>query len=200
MKPITRRGILSGIAAMAASPLSGCGTWIRYEDIGSGDLKGRVLVEWVGEDRFVYRQSPGPPLSFRPSFMKVAIVPEDMFTDGGSVPRVFWGIPGLSPWALGPAYILHDWLFEVHRCNRPAPVEIAAITFDQSAIILAEVGRALIDAGLVQHNLLEEIVWAVRTRYARDLWDRPGDPRECATPRLLARGRRVVDFVIPPKR
>src|SRR5262249_41845045 len=58
------------------------------------------------------------PLSFRPSFMTTPIVPEDMFTTGGSVPRVFCSIPGLSPWGLGPAYIIHDWLFFVHRCKR----------------------------------------------------------------------------------
>jgi hypothetical protein len=134
-----------------------------------------------------------------------------MYTDGGSIPRVFWGIPGLSPWGLGPAYIIHDWIFEVHRCHRPAPPEVAQITFNQSALILAEVGKALIEAGLVRDNMLDEIVWGVRTRYARDLWDRPAKPEECeiptpATTRHNFRARHieglptVVDFVIPPKR
>ncbi|HEX2215437.1 MAG TPA: DUF1353 domain-containing protein, partial [Xanthobacteraceae bacterium] len=169
--------------------------------IGQGDLSGRVLVEWVAQDRFVYRKS-SEPLSFRPSFMGVPIVPETMFTDGGSIPQVFWGIPGLSPWGLGPAYIIHDWLFEVHRCGRPAPKEITQITFEQSALILAEVGRALIEAGLIRDDMLEAIVWAVRTRYARSLWDRPGTPEECAAPRTFAlpRGRVVANFVIPPRR
>jgi hypothetical protein len=143
--------------------------------------------------------------------MKQAIVPQDMYTDGGSVPRVLWGIPGLSPWALGPAYIIHDWIFEVHRCGRPAPAEVAAITFEQSALILAEIGKALIDHGLIEDDRLDEIVWAVSTRFARDLWDRPGDAKSCKPPprRLLAdrslftaraAPRRVLDFVIPPRR
>jgi hypothetical protein len=67
--------------------------------------------------------------------------------------------------------VIHDWIFEVHRCHRLVPPEIAQITFEQSAHILAEVGKALIEHGLVKHNLLEEIVWAVRTRYARGLWE-----------------------------
>jgi hypothetical protein len=165
-----------------------------------GELKGRVLVEWVGEDRFVYRASPGPPLSFRPSFMRTAIVPDDMYTDGGSIPRLFWNIPGLSPWGLGPAYIIHDWLFEVHRCNRPAPPEVRAVTFQQSALILAQVGKALIGAGLIQHNMLDAIVWAVRTGYVQDAWDRPGSAADCKMPLARARGRTVVDYLIPSRR
>src|SRR6266851_6434044 len=72
------------------------------------------------------------------------IVPGLMYTDGGSIPRVFWSVPGLSPWAFGPAYIVHDWLFVVHRCHWPAPPEVQAITFEQSAQILAEVGKSLV--------------------------------------------------------
>ena len=94
-------------------------------DIKDGILNGRVLVQWIKEDGFIYRKT-NDPLSFQPSFMSSAIIPEDMYTDGGSVPRVFWSIPGLSPWGLGPAYIVHDWIFEVHRCgDRGTPEERA---------------------------------------------------------------------------
>jgi hypothetical protein len=196
------------LAALGVSPLAACGTWITRDDVKEGVLKGRVVVEWDSEDRFIYRAQANP-LSFRPSFMRQAIVPGDMFTDGGSVPRVLWGIPGLSPWALGPAYIIHDWIFTVHRCRRKAPAEVAAITFEQSALILAEVGKALIDHGLIKHDMLNEIVWAVSTRFARDLWDTPGDTESCKLPPpapnrfLFSTGvstRRVVDFTIPPRR
>jgi hypothetical protein len=208
---ITRREGLRALAGLAAMPLAGCASWVRHEDIGEGDLSGHVYVEWYDEDRFIYRKNPLDPLSFRPSFWPngKAIVPELMFTDGGSVPRALWGIPGLSPWGLGPAYIIHDWIFEVHRCGRPASPEVAAITFEESARILAEVGKALIDHGLIKHDMLDAIVWAVRTSYARDLWDRPGTKEECTPPaariakrRLwsAAAPRRVTDFTIPPKR
>lgn len=199
---ISRRRSLQGLSCLLATSVSGCGTWIRDEDIGVGDLKGRVYVEWIGEDRFVYRRTD-KPLSFRPSFFPktVAIVPDDMFTDGGSVPRVFWSIPGLSPWALGPAYIIHDWLFVAHRCGLTVPSEVRAITFEQSAIVLAEVARALIESGLIKHDMLDAIVWAVRTRYARGLWDRPAQGNECTPPsRVRSAGRVVANFEIPPKR
>jgi hypothetical protein len=188
-------------ATLFITCLGGC-TWINYEDIQQGNLKGRVYVEWVGEDAFAYRKTSNP-LSFQPSFMNTPIVPEDMFTTGGSVPRLFWSIPGLSPWGLGPAYIIHDWIFEVHRCNGRAPPEVAQITFEQSALILAEVGKGLIEAGLIKHDMLEPIVWAVRTNYARGLWDRLGTPDECRIPSKALRtapAARVVDFVIPTTR
>jgi hypothetical protein len=127
-----------------------------------------------------------------------------MYTDGGSVPQVLWGIPGLSPWALGPAYIIHDWIFEVHRCpNIKATPEEKAITFEESALILAQVGKALVETDLVDDNQLELIVWAVRTRYARGLWDTPGTVEDCKEPTTMksrASAVKVVDFRIPPAR
>jgi hypothetical protein len=207
---ITRRAMIAGLSALAGLSLAGC-AWISRENIGIGDLRGRVLVEWAGPDQFVYRRSPGPPLSFRPSFMTTPIVPDDMYTTGGSIPRPLWAINGLSPWGLGPAYIIHDWIFEVHRCRRPAAAEIQNITFEQSALILAEVARALVDAGLVDGRFVDEIVWAVGSPIARSLWDRSPTAAECAVPRTLrsavpgtlrraAPGRIVADFIIPGPR
>ena len=137
-------------------------------------------------------------MSFKPSFMNTAIVPETMYTDGGSIPQIFWSIPGLSPWGFGPAYIIHDWIFLVHRCQRPAPPEVQAITFEQSAQILAEVGKSLVEAGLIKDNRLEEIVWAIRTKYARDIWDRPATADECAIPVVAARERNPTWFGSEP--
>ena len=200
---ISRRQSLRGLAALAAAPLAGCATWINYGDIsGDNELKGRVRVDWVREDKFIYRKTIGDALSFRPSFMTTPIVPDEMYTDGGSVPRVFWSIPGLSPWALAPAYIIHDWIFFVHRCNPPnVPDEVRNITFRQSALILAEIGKALVEHGLIEHNMLEAIVWGVSTRYAEGLWNRPVTPQECAPPTALRRlgGKTIVNFTIPPK-
>jgi len=198
---------LSMLGLLTAVFAAGCASFMTY---GDGDLKGRVLVQWDRQDEFIYIKGSNP-INFRPSFFKGPdnIVPETMYTDGGSVPQILWGIPGLSPWALGPAYIIHDWIFLVHRCKLPAPPEVKAITFDQSAQILAEVGKSLVLAGLIKDNKLEEIVWAVRTRYAQSLWERPPTAKECSVPvvstserrRLgLAPSRTVVDFVIPPPR
>jgi hypothetical protein len=192
-------------AIFIAVTLAGCVGWINY---GDGILTGRVVVQWTREDKFIYLKTPNP-LSFKPSFLNTPIVPETMYTDGGSIPRIFWSIPGLSPWGLGPAYVIHDWLFEVHRCHRPAPPEVAAITFEQSAQVLAEIGKSLVEAGLVDHNKLDAIIWAIQTKYARNIWDSPPSPGECAIPVVAAKERArlglaptqtVVDFVIPVRR
>ena len=132
--------------------------------------------------------------------MNEFIEPQEMYTTGGSIPRILWGIPGLSPWGLGPAYIIHDWLFYIHRCNISAPEHERKITFDQSQRILAEVGLELINKKLIDHDLLDEIVYAVGTRYARDRWDPPGDHEECKpVPEAFVRSKAniVADFVIP---
>jgi Protein of unknown function (DUF1353) len=207
MRPRPRGiGLLRALALVVLMILAGCAPWVPIDNLPSGELKGHVVVQWDHEDHFIYLKQSNA-LSFRPSFMSIPIVPENMYTDGGSVPRVFWSIPGLSPWGLGPAYIIHDWIFEVHRCHRPAPPEVTQITFEQSALILAEVGKALIEAGLIQHDMLDEIVWGVRTRYARDLWDRPATPDDCKIPPSVAARKAlrlgvpstVVDFTIPTK-
>jgi hypothetical protein len=189
---LSRREVLSGLTILAAAPLGGCAAIIDHDDIQDGTMTGHVVVKWVEEDKFVYLRQDDEPLVFVPSFWKDTgkkIDPQNMFTTGGSVPRVFWSIPGLSPWALGPAYIIHDWIFEVHRCHRSDP-DVASLTFEDSAVILAEVGKWLITHKLIKHDLLDQIVWAVRTKYARGLWNAPGTPEECASPTAaIARNR-----------
>ena len=189
---------------LATFSLAACGTWI-HDDIPDGDLGGTVSVDWISEDRFVYRPS-NDPLWFKPSFLiktNQRIEPTTVITDGGSIPRFFWNIPGLSPWALGPAYVIHDYIFTVHRCGWNDPV-VSQITFEQSALILAEIGKALFDRKLVKHDALDAIVWGVRTQYARTLWDTPLDQKECERPaaRAFAKGGAipVVRFKIPPIR
>jgi hypothetical protein len=111
-----------------------------------------------------------------------------MFTDGGSIPRFFWKHSGLSPWGFGPAYVIHDYIFAVHRCGWDDP-DVASITFEQSAEVLAEVGKTLIDLHLIKHDALDAIVWGVRTQYARTLWDTPGDPvTDCTKPKNFVPG------------
>jgi hypothetical protein len=200
---------LSMLGLLTAVFAAGCASFTTY---GKGILRGHVLIRWDSQDKFIFIPDAKNPFSFRPSFFRGNddIVPGLMYTDGGSVPQVLWGIPGLSPWALGPAYIIHDWIFLVHRCNLPAPPEVKAITFQQSAQILAEVGKALVDADLIKDNKLEEIVWAVRTKYAESLWNQTSTGDDCKPPTVvsaveskrlrLSKPRTVVDFVIPAPR
>jgi hypothetical protein len=185
-------------AFIAVLFLAACATW-SHDNIRDGIFDGVATVEWAGEDSFIYRPSKEHPLSFQPSFWKGTnkrIVPRLMYTDGGSVPRFFWNIPGLSPWGFGPAYVIHDYIFAVHRCGWYDP-DVAEINFDKSAEVLAEVGKALIDLHYIKHDALDAIVWGVKTHYARTLWDTPGDPiKDCATPKSFAPSVTVATFDI----
>jgi hypothetical protein len=200
---ISRRSGARASAGLVTALLVGCSTWITPGDPDLTKLDGHVVVKWIGsdsrEDRYIYQKQGKNPLRFRASFMTTDIVPETMYTTGGSIPRVFWSIPGLSPWGLAPAYIIHEWIIEVHRCRRFGYPEVATITFEQSAQILAEVGQELIDVGLIKTDKLDEIVWGVRTWYARRLWDQPGTENECKEPgaRAMAAAKPFVDFKIP---
>lgn len=191
------------VAFLASLLLTACVTW-PHDEIPAGHFDGVATVEWAGEDKFIYRPDPNRALSFQPSFWKNTkkrIVPRLMYTDGGSIPRFFWNIPGLSPWGFGPAYVIHDYIFAVHRCGWDDP-DVAEINFDQSAEVLAEVGKALIDLHYIKHDALDAIIWGVKTQYARTLWEAPGDPiKDCTKPpKSLAPGVPVARFDIPAVR
>lgn len=87
-----------------------------------GEIKGKLVVQWQGPDKFIYIPDQREPLSFiRKKDGKAIdiITPGKMYTDGGSIPRVLWIDKDFSPWMFGPAYIVHDWLFELKHCNLP---------------------------------------------------------------------------------
>ncbi|MCJ8142657.1 DUF1353 domain-containing protein [Ancylobacter sp. A5.8] len=142
-------------------------------------LSGRVTVEWAKDNRFIFR--PGTDsLTFRSSGNKT-IKPGLIYTDGGSIPQVLQGVPGLSPWGLGPAYVIHDWLFYLHRCGTPEQRD--AYTFLETADILEEVAVELRKAGLAPNSerFIPAISRAVRGWTARKIWNRkPGT--ECDLP------------------
>lgn len=203
LAPAGLRSRTSRAAAFLATLLLTACASLPHDEIPDGIFDGVATVEWSGEDKFIYR--PGlKPLSFQPSFWTKTtkrIVPQAMYTDGGSVPRFFWNIPGLSPWGFGPAYVIHDYIFTVHRCGWYDP-DVAEIDFDRSAEVLAEVGKALIDLHYIEHDALDAIVLAVRSPIARALWDTPGDPvKDCARPpKSLRAGVTVATFDIPKVR
>lgn len=97
--------------------LSGCAGGGSVME-AQGSLSGTLLIQWTAEDRFIYVPDPKRPLTYVRGERR--IVPGRMYTDGGSIPRVFWSAKGFSPWAYGPAYAVHDWLFNEHRCGRDA--------------------------------------------------------------------------------
>ena len=145
---------------------AGCAQ-LTYQQTEKGSFAGQLDVRWIEANRFIYIPNPDAPLSFTTSQKKV-IRPELMYTDGGSIPRFFWNVPGYSPWQYAPAYIIHDWLFEQHHCK------LSDSSFEESATVLAEAIKTIMESGKAPRDetTLLSIYEAVRSPIARAIWDR----------------------------
>jgi len=108
------RIVALSLAVMAST---GCSQLI-YEKAKPGKFSGTVDVRWIKPDRFIFVPNSADPMQFLTASNR-PIRPNIMYTDGGSVPRLFWNVPGYSPWGYAPAYIVHDWLFHAHHCAIP---------------------------------------------------------------------------------
>src|ERR1044071_6767750 len=149
--------------------LTGCSS-IYYSQVKEGKLSGRLIVEWIDADYFIFVPDTDRPLTFS-RYNRDVIVPERMFTDGGSIPRAFWGIRNYSPWGYGPAFIVHDWLFEMKRCRHSG---YERYSFEDTADILAEVIKTLMTDpkhGVEDKFTLYAISEAVRSPLARAIWE-----------------------------
>jgi hypothetical protein len=172
MKPIQAL-----LFASAVVHLAGCAEAF-YSKTKTGAFSGKLDVEWIAPNQFVYRPDPVTPLVFVTSDGR-RLQPREMYTDGGSVPRLFWSAPGYGPWDFAPGYIIHDWLFEQHHCKEG---DWQTVTFDRSAEILAEAIKTQMEKSKKSDATL---VWAVheavRTPIAKQLWDagtcKPPPPR-----------------------
>jgi hypothetical protein len=183
MMSVTSR-MLRGVSCACISGLLacsgvGCANW-NYTRIPPGEVGGRVTIEWVGPDQFIYRPDAKRPFYFKRSNGEV-IQPRSIYTDGGSIPRSLWAFRGYSPWAFGSAYIAHDWLFSAHHCDYP---EAKNHTVYTSADVLSECIKTLMEddekralknhqkgSSLKSPGLLFTIDRAVRSAIARNLWD-----------------------------
>lgn len=149
-------------ACMLALSLGGCAS--IYSKAELGELGGApVTAIWVGPDKFVYVPHPNLPFTFKTANGR-PITPGLMYTDGGSIPRAARIFKGFSPWDFGPAYIIHDWIFYARHCFvDPASPDYKddirfadlwekhefEISFDESALILAQSIKTLNDYGKV---------------------------------------------------
>lgn len=144
-----------------ALALTGCG-YVDYNATKAGTFTGSLFVMWVGEGgssgdgRFLYVPNPRDPLTFVRD-NGTSIQPGMMYTDGGSIPRPAQLFTGFSPWGYAPAYMVHDWIFHARQClndgsKDPAHEAIETLTFQDSADIIAESIKTLVETGKVQPN------------------------------------------------
>jgi hypothetical protein len=193
--------VACGLVVLLMLPLTACVS--PYFEAKLGRISGSLATVWVGEEKFVYVPARShQTLKFETATTGRLIEPGLMYTDGGSIPRFAQVLKGFSPWGYGPAYIIHDWVFYGHHCyldrglpnqNRYADARRFAdvngdpslphghprrhaVTFHESALILAEVVKTLIDYGQVQPRSTpgELISAAVDSPLAAAIWDREG--------------------------
>lgn len=155
------------VFVVAASCLSGCGG-IFYARTSTGAFSGKLDVEWIAPNEFIYRPDKDDPLIYVDSTGR-SIRPRTMYTDGGSIPRLFWSSPNLGPWDFAPGYIIHDWLFVQHHCRE---ADWQAIDFERSAVILAEaIKTQMVKSPDAHPTVVWAIYEAVRSPIARRLWE-----------------------------
>ena len=164
-----------------------------YERTGTGKFEGRLRLEWIEPDYFIYRPDPEDPLVYIAAD-HTQVRPGLMFTDGGSVPRPFWSIPQLGPWDFGPGYIVHDWLFHQHHCKDPGWEQV---DFDRSASLLAEaIKTQMVNDGKEDAAVAWAVYEAVRLPIARELWDHGACTRPPAKALVRPGGQPAVPVVI----
>jgi len=158
------RATVSMVALLA---LTGCAN-VFYAETPTGKFSGKLTVEWIAPNQFIYRPDPAHPLTFVTAD-GASIQPRLMYTDGGSIPRLFWSSPNLGPWDFAPGYIIHDWLFKQHHCRED---DWQRFDFERTAAVLAEAIKTQMKIGGEDDpTVMWAIYEAVRTPVARRLWD-----------------------------
>lgn len=173
MKLIFRMFILGAVALS----LTGCSDRVlgylfnSYDRTKSGKLSGKLVLEWIDQDKFRFISDSADPLTFVRANNEV-IKPGEMFTDGGSIPGPLRAIKSFSPWGYAPAFIMHDWLFVMKHCKISGHEKWDHL---KAADVLSEVMKTVMESPrfggpnkLVHYSMSE----AVRTQIAKDYWDK----------------------------
>lgn len=167
-KGMARAGAPLGLAAA-----SGQAERKYYPDFPLGRFDGEPRLVWIKPDLFRHEPDADNPFRFTRHNGEV-IEPGRMHTDGGSIPRALWFVKDLSPWAYAPAFLVHDWLFDLHHCGRDTR------GFEEVRDIMLEGVRTLMESKVCKMNRLafDLIYSGIDSFVARQVWERPG----CALP------------------
>lgn len=122
----------------------------------AGQFLGGLTVGYLGEGRYSYLPDPVNPFRFVRADGTV-VEPGPLTTDGASVPRILWSVPGLSAVDYLPAAVLHDWLFARHRAGAED------WTFEEANLVLAEGIFTMMTAPAEPYRAVED--WRVVVAY-----------------------------------
>jgi hypothetical protein len=86
----------------------------------------------IGDDEWQYDPLPGKPLTFTRSTGVKIVLDKPFLTDLASIPIWLGVVPGLAKWDLGPASVVHDWLYTQHHLGQDV------LGFNESNLCLEE--------------------------------------------------------------
>ena len=145
-----------------------------YARYGAGrfDNLDRIRLRWLSlkdtpdPNYFALIPHKAAAFSFQRPNNGAVISPRHMFTDGGSVPWLWQSIPNLSSWGYGPAYLIHDWLFDLHHCGR------TDLSFEAARDIMMEAVKALMETGFCARSELSFwlLFQGIDSFKAREYW------------------------------
>ncbi|WP_105433020.1 DUF1353 domain-containing protein [Neorhizobium sp. T6_25] len=171
-----QREALMAIDGFSTAPRALLG--IDYDAIPVGTFENisGIRLSWIGPDSFLFHHTPSEAFRFVRRNGEI-IVPENMFTDGGTIPKLLWQFHGLSPWGYAPAFLVHDWEFEAHHCG------LSPKSFEEARDTLTEGIKTLMEMGLCEKSplILSTIYEGVNSFVARRIWDRI--PPSCTLPK-----------------
>ena len=133
----------------------------------AGMFHGEPGLTIRGERDYVFRQGASEFQFVR--WNGETIKPGSFATDGGSIPRIAWAVPGLDPWSLLPAFLIHDWHYTQHHCCPDCQV-----TFEEANDVLMEGVYTLMKSqyALEDWRVAAAISLAVGSFVGRGVWDR----------------------------
>jgi hypothetical protein len=140
---------------------------IHNYPIGQFKNIARARLKWVEPNSFEFIPKQNAAFEFVRSNGD-RVIPENFFTDGGSIPRLLRWSDELDPFGSLPAYLLHDWEFDLDHCERTTK------SFKDVNSTLMEALRTLMELGIIQYNAF--VFWMIETGVnswvARAAWDR----------------------------
>lgn len=143
----------------------------------AGFLSPLRIEEIEGSDRCFRLLEPCPYYLGTPDGSEWVDVPAGFVTDFGSIPQMFWGIPGLSPNGhYRRAYAVHDKLFVAPIIRTPASIRPCSFT-EANAILREAMG--VLDAVLLGNiftragrTMTRALVWSQVQLWGRFVWNK----------------------------
>lgn len=143
-----------------------------YVSIPIGSFSGNPPeLQLVGPDLWVHFPRPAFPFKFTRSNGEV-IEPGMFSLDGGSIPGIARGLPFMSKWYYGFAYILHDYLWNLHKQNP----QTSKHSMTETNVILIEAIKTLQVKGFCHQTFgggagtLRNVWRGVESPFARSKW------------------------------